>query len=370
MDVLRPPTVTINGICYRKNPKSLISFKTDEDDENAITADEFTSRSADTFEDEICDAGLDITETANGFQISLRIHSAYFKFLIGKNGQTKKRLEMETKTQIRIPRQGTEGEVIVVGADRRGVTSARTRILLLVDGAKKKMQFTHFISFPLNARSVQEAFADFKSDVLRDCDDERGVDFSLFQHPGKLHLTIGTLVLLDEFQIDEARQALEWCRKEIIEPLVGGEGLRISMRGLEYMNDDPSEVDVLYAQINMADGSDKLHSVADRIVDHFCSKNLMTQQYDRVKIHATVMNTLFRRDPTGTDTPVSRSGGGGGGGAAVAVKKDRESFDAQKIFKSFGDYEFGDHAISEVHLSTRYSSGPDGYYLPAAKLNL
>ena len=50
MDVLRPPTVTINGICYRKNPKSLISFKTDEDDENAITADEFTSRSAATFE--------------------------------------------------------------------------------------------------------------------------------------------------------------------------------------------------------------------------------------------------------------------------------------------------------------------------------
>ena len=46
--------------------------------------------------------------------------------------------------------------------------------------------------------------------------------------------------------------------QEVIEPLVGGEGLRISMRGLEYMNDDPSEVDVLYAQINMADGSDKL----------------------------------------------------------------------------------------------------------------
>ena len=46
MDVLRPPTTWINGICYRKNPKSLISFKTDEDDENAITADEFTSSAA------------------------------------------------------------------------------------------------------------------------------------------------------------------------------------------------------------------------------------------------------------------------------------------------------------------------------------
>ena len=75
----------------------------------------------------MCDAGLDITETANGFEISLRIHSAYFKFLIGRAGQMKKRLEMETRTQIKIPRQGAEGDIVVAGADRRGVVSARTR---------------------------------------------------------------------------------------------------------------------------------------------------------------------------------------------------------------------------------------------------
>jgi len=365
-DVLRPPTVAINGICYRKNPKSLINFKTDEDDENAITADEFTGSASANFEDEMCDAGLDITETPQGFQISMRIHSAYFKFLIGQKGQMKKRLEMETRTQIKIPRQGIAGDVIILGAERRGVISARTRIILLIDGAKKKMPFTHFISFPLNARSVQEAFADFKSDVLRECDDDRGVDFSLFQHPGKIHLTIGTLVLLDDGQIDEARQALERCKKEIIEPLIGGEGLRIAMRGLEYMNDDPSEVDVLYAQIQMLDGSEKLQMIADRIVDHLCSQNLMTQQYDRVKIHATVMNTLFRRDNSGTDAPMPR----GGDQDRRPIRKDRESFDAKRIFNSFGDYDFGDHAITEVHLSARHSTGPDGYYLPAAKLIL
>ena len=48
----------------------------------------------------MCDAGLDITETPQGFQISMRIHSAYFKFLIGQKGQMKKRLEMETRTQV------------------------------------------------------------------------------------------------------------------------------------------------------------------------------------------------------------------------------------------------------------------------------
>ena len=54
-----------------------------------------------TVQDEICDAGLDIAETSSGFQLSLRIHSAFFKFLIGQRGQTKKRLEMETKTQVK-----------------------------------------------------------------------------------------------------------------------------------------------------------------------------------------------------------------------------------------------------------------------------
>ena len=60
MDVLRPPTVTINGICYRKNPKSLISFKTDEDDENAITADEFSSYGPNT-----CEVSLDFDSDIN-----------------------------------------------------------------------------------------------------------------------------------------------------------------------------------------------------------------------------------------------------------------------------------------------------------------
>ena len=52
---------------------------------------------------------------------------------------------------------------------------------------------------------------------------------------------------------------------------MGGEGLRIRMRGLEYMNDDPSEVDVLYAQIHMADGSDKLQ-VFNQMMNHFIDR--------------------------------------------------------------------------------------------------
>ena len=39
------------------------------------------------------------------------VPSAYFKFIIGKKGETRKRIENETKTQVRIPKQGEEGEI-------------------------------------------------------------------------------------------------------------------------------------------------------------------------------------------------------------------------------------------------------------------
>ena len=33
-------------------------------------------------------------------------------------------------------------------------------------------------------------------------------------------------------------------------PIMKHERLKVELRGLEYMNDDPAEVDVLYAQVN------------------------------------------------------------------------------------------------------------------------
>lgn len=48
----------------------------------------------------------------------------------------------------------------------------------------------------------------------------------------------------------------------------------VCMAGVEYMNDDPAEVDVLYGKVHVKDGSCMLQEVADGVVDHFCSKGL------------------------------------------------------------------------------------------------
>ena len=65
--------------------------------------------------------------------------------------------------------------------------------------------------------------------------------------------------------------------------------------------------------------------LADRIVDKFVSEGLMKQEYDRVKLHVTLMNTLMRKDPN--DAFVSRSFKRRG------RMKDRESFDSNGVFR-------------------------------------
>lgn len=42
--------------------------------------------------------------------------------------------------------------------------------------------------------------------------------------------------------------------------------------------------------------------IADQLVERFVASGLMLREWDRVKLHATVMNTLFRKDPSGAYT--------------------------------------------------------------------
>ena len=69
----------------------------------------------------------------------------------------------------------------------------------------------------------------------------------------------------------------------------------------------------------------RLQQLADHIVDRFCATGLMNREYDRVKLHVTVMNTLMRKDPVGAGVVTS-------GGNKRPIR-ERESFDARNIFK-------------------------------------
>ncbi|XP_071085062.1 activating signal cointegrator 1 complex subunit 1-like [Haliotis cracherodii] len=354
MDVLRPQIVMVANRCYRKNPIQKNEINTAEED---IYTDDVSSC---VYNDEVCDAFSNIEETDSGYRVAMNIPSAYFKFIIGKKAESKKRLEMETRTQIRIPKAGQEGEIVILGHDRKGVSSAKTRIDLIVESARQKQPFTHFLSICING--IEHSFVDFKTDVLRECDGDRGLDASLFQNPKKLHLTLGTLALLNDAEIRLATELLQQCKEDLVQPILKEQKLLARVQDLEYMNDDPNAVDVLYAQIQMTDGSDILQILCDRLVDKFSAAGLMPRQFERVKLHVTVMNTLFRKDPSGTaKAEVMESG---------RNVRERESFDAAGVLRKFGKYDFGPQEIATIHLSQRFSTGRDGYYDSVGSISL
>ena len=88
-----------------------------------------------------------------------------------------------------------------------------------------------------------------------------GLDETIFQTETLLHLTVGTMALLDQRERDLARDILMDCKENIIQPLLLDKTLEFSIEGLEIMNDDPAAVDVLYGKIQ--DDSGALQRIVD-----------------------------------------------------------------------------------------------------------
>ncbi|KAM6951037.1 LOW QUALITY PROTEIN: activating signal cointegrator 1 complex subunit 1 [Aplochiton taeniatus] len=312
------------------------------------------------FADEPCDSHT-IELTDKGYRCAIDVPSVLYKYIIGKKGETRKRLESDTKTSVNIPKQGVEGRlVIITGAQKASVSSAVTRIEVLIESFRRKQPFTHFLSFPLNHPQIQEGFLRFKDEVVEQCSQGNGVDESIFQNPAKLHLTVGTLALLSETEVNRACKQLQMCQ-EFIRNFTVQQPLTLEVTGIEYMNDDPGMVDILYAKISVKDGSDKLQAIADKLVEHFVSR-LMCKEWDRVKLHGTIMNTLFRKEPSGNKFAEDRGGPG-------KNMRDREAFDARNILKNFGSFHFGEFDLNAVHISQRYSSDCTGYYTSAGSVS-
>ena len=266
MSLLNPEILVIGQRRYRKNPVSFEGLQDSKPIEpyREETPDMFyyeESRTekfvANMDEDEPCDIitckatkqeeeeYTGIQPSNNGmFKYTMLVHESYFGFIIGRNGDKKFRLEQDTKTQIRMPKRGLGDWIVIEGKEKSSIASCINRITLQIAEARHKKAFTHLLTFPLNFPLLQAKLDEFQKVVLQRCIDDRGIDDSIFQYPNKIHLTICTAVLLNENEIDQAVNLLQECRKTFIKDLLHSKPLTIHLKGLEYMNDDPSEVDI------------------------------------------------------------------------------------------------------------------------------
>ncbi|XP_013168252.1 PREDICTED: activating signal cointegrator 1 complex subunit 1 isoform X2 [Papilio xuthus] len=315
-----------------------------------------------TFQDAGDDESYDDFEIieidSNRFATNLHVPKHYIGAIIGKKGVMRSRIERDTGTNIKIPRQGEAGDITIFGPSVTNVKAACRRINIIVMSSRMKQKPTHFISIPLNTPTIMKNFEKFKETVLQEVKD---LDESLFIGAHKLHITVGVMCLMDNEERLQATKLLSEAKDQIIMPLLQEKlPLQIRLKGLSYMNDDPKNIHVLYANVEDEAGTDIIQRLADDLVNFFHKAGFMrNNEYgrDRVKLHVTLLNSKYRSKSNSEET--STNG-----------RKVKEPFDGSQILNKFVDYDFGVTEITDVHLSQMKTMGDDGYYQPTFVVTL
>lgn len=349
MDVLSPELLWIGQRCYRINipnegRKNEEKVRVNYEEEDDFVNCEFEIGDDDFYEIESID---------NGSKFQLKVHAPqlFHSQIIGAKGNTRRRLEQETGTNIQVPKIGSKDtNVIVKGSSKKAVMAAKNRLGLIVIAGRAKQQFTHFLSVSFATNEIKANFLKFKHEVLND-HGIFGLDESLFQKPEKLHLTIVMLALLDNHDRILAAEYLQDCKEMVTSRLLQDGPPKVQLIGVNYMNDDPSSVDVLYAKVV----SEDLQNIANEIAKYFASRGFIQLQHDSVKLHVTLMNSLFGDNDDAIECGELKD-------QRDNTRGQRKTFDATKILDKFKDYHFGSLNVSEIHLSQRYSKASNGYY--------
>jgi len=286
---------------------------------------------------------------ARRWSTKIMVAQAFMGKLIGAKGVTRQQIERETKCHLLLPKRGDNTSPIVISSTISAECLSRCsdRIRLIVFLARCKLPSTHFVSIPMAI--LAESYARFKSLVMNStkvsatCKNE-----ALFVSPKKLHMTIVMLSLQNDQERAMALDALRKIVDDRIRPLIAAEnGLKVKVSGLEIMNDDQLEVDVLYAKCQ----STSMQRVADLIAQGMQSSELTVNNKERsVKLHMTLMNTKYAQQ------------------AETSCLK----MNVVELLKAFGNYDFGAVTVTEVQLSVRFSTVDPitGYYPSSGSVSL
>ncbi|KAL2715647.1 activating signal cointegrator 1 complex subunit 1 isoform X2 [Vespula squamosa] len=349
MDVLKPELIWVDGRCYR--------FFESEAWINKNNMDSYVEEDyqADYTDEESSDFNIEIVPHGEAkLKHSFHVAKPFFPFIIGSKNAVRKRIEIETRTSIQVPKPEQDGDIVIIGSDRRGILSARHRIDLIIEVSRKKLSYTHFLSIPLNTDEIIKNFNSFKNDVIQKFGgDITGIDEIIFQKPSKLHLTIGMLTLLDEEERKQAVQTFMDCKQHIIDPFIEKHGLfTIEIKGVQSMNDNPGAVKILYGTVFTENNI--LQELFNQMVDYFAEKELMPNRTNDIKLHTTFMNIAYRKKDNNVTTD----------------KNIYKKFDATQILNEYKDTLFGKAVLKEIHLSQLKTATETSYYQATAKITL
>eukprot|EP01090_Pellita_catalonica_P014089 TRINITY_DN3504_c0_g1_i2.p1 TRINITY_DN3504_c0_g1~~TRINITY_DN3504_c0_g1_i2.p1 ORF type:complete len:229 (+),score=41.45 TRINITY_DN3504_c0_g1_i2:349-1035(+) len=224
-----------------------------------------------------------------------------------------------------------------------------------ISDVRKKMPFTHFLSIPLNDADgrdyLPEKVEAFFADVEKRFNEKppRGYDPSIRVQPQQMHLTILMLKIFTDEELVKVKKVLASTQSTVYD-LLDTRSLVVSLAGVEYMNDDPTQVNVLYIKVK----NERLQKVCRWLVERFMQEGLAEESTKSVDVllHATLYNTRFRKK------------------GLTAKEEKRIPFDATQIINSFGSHSFGEYQLKEIQLSKRGEFDEENYYKCEAKILL
>ncbi|PIC49818.1 hypothetical protein B9Z55_008298 [Caenorhabditis nigoni] len=147
----------------------------------------------------------------------------------------------------------------------------------------------------------------------------------LFTKSARLHLTLSVVCLFDDVDLQRITEAFKVIEGEIKE-ILNNKPMIADIQGIDMMNDDPSQVSVIYAKVS----GEKIQEVANhlnrRLIELGFAKN---EGGDEVKLHMTLMNARY---------------------VAQAEKLKKFTFDAKKILEDLKESYFGTFQLTEICL--------------------
>lgn len=87
--------------------------------------------------------------------------SDFFKFIIGQQGQTVKRIQSQTDTIIKIPRYRDE-DIEISGKNASDIQKARKQIESIVLSSRNKIRVNHFTNIRITKDDIRRNYERFR----------------------------------------------------------------------------------------------------------------------------------------------------------------------------------------------------------------